>query len=475
MNYVFFFPDEMRAETLGCYGNDKINTPNYDKLAREGVLFEQCHVQNTVCSPSRCSMVTGQYVHVNGHRTLWNLLKPHEKNLFGYFKEAGYQVRVYGKNDVLSQESVKLCTDEFIPHKGLTNEHPSPVVNYGDDGFYNFLYGPIKGEYTEHHDYHDLLAGMEFIKNWKNGDKPFVLFLPLSFPHCPYTAHEPFYSMYKKGEVSPRRPKGTNKPKFHEHIREYRKLDGTDYDKISAVYMGMISFTDILLGKLIDCIKDSGLEDETMLIASSDHGDYAGDYDLVEKWPSGCEDVLTRVPLIIKAPDCKSGHRVKEPVELFDIFPTMMESANLKIKHTHFSQSLIPQLTGAKGDADRAVFCEGGYNENEPHCNEGYEKEGTAFMQNERTIYYPKGLQQKQNPETVGRATMIRTMTHKLIMRSYGDNELYDLVSDKNEINNCYGMVEYAKVQSELESRLLNWYIATSDVVPFEEDPRGII
>ena len=89
LNYVFFFPDEMRAESLRCYGNKQIETPNYDRLARQGVRFEQCHVQNPVCSPSRCCLFTGQYVHTAGHRTLWNLLKPYEHNLLHYFKEAG--------------------------------------------------------------------------------------------------------------------------------------------------------------------------------------------------------------------------------------------------------------------------------------------------------------------------------------------------------------------------------------------------
>lgn len=474
MNYVFFFPDEMRAQSLACYGNTKINTPNYDALASEGVLFEQCHVQNTVCSPSRCCLVTGQYVHTHGHRTLWNLVKPHEKNLFRYFKEAGYDVRVYGKNDVYSQESIDLCTDEFKNFPGLNQDHGGPVKEYGVDGFYDFLYKPLQGKYTDHHDYQDLLAGMKFIKNWKQGDKPFVLFLPLSFPHCPYTAHEPFYSMYSENDCEPRKAQGTNKPKFHQAIRDYRSLNDTQYNKINAVYMGMISFTDTLLGELVKCVKESGLEDNTMIIASSDHGDYAGDYDLVEKWPNGMEDDLTRVPLIIKAPDCKQGHRVKELVELFDIFPTMMETAGLEITHTQFAKSLVKQIKGEKGDAQRAVFCEGGYNKNEPHCNEGYEKEGTAFMHDKKTIYFPKGLQQKEMPETVGRSTMIRTMSHKLVKRSYGDNELYDLVNDKDELNNLYGQSEFKTVQNELEMRMLDWYIATSDTVPFEEDPRGI-
>ncbi len=471
MNYVFFFPDEMRAEALHCYGNAEVKTPNYDRLASEGVLFEQCHVQNSVCSPSRCCLVTGQYVHVHGHRTLWNLIKPHEKNLFRYFKEAGYDVRIYGKNDLYAQESIPLCTDEFITFPNTSNTtQATPVTPFGERGYYNFLCHPSSGNYTDHQDYQNVKAGMDFIRSRKPDDKPFVLFLPTKSPHCPYTIQEPYYSMYDENTVNWLREHGTNKPKFHELIRKYRELDEDVCKKNHAIYMGMTSFTDQLLGELMDCMEESGICDDTMLIASSDHGDYAGDYGLVEKWPSACEDVLTRVPLIIKAPHAKAGHRVKELVELFDIMPTMMDSAGLEIKHTHFATSLMPQLQGECGDPQRAVFCEGGYNQNEMHCNEG-----THDILNDKVLlYYPKHQQQGNEPESVARATMIRTQTHKLIKRTYGEHELYDLVKDPQELHNYYGVAQYQGVQQALETRLLDWLIATSDVVPFEEDCREL-
>jgi hypothetical protein len=81
-------------------------------------------------------------------------------------------------------------------------------------------------------------------------------------------------------------------------------------------------------------------------------------------------------------------------------------------------------------------------------------------------------MQQGEEPETVGRGTMIRTLTHKLVLRSYGDHELYDLKKDPWELRNVYGRNEYADTQAELERRMLDWYIATSDSVPTEEDAR---
>ena len=473
MNYIFFFPDEMRAETLSVYGHKSIKTPNYDRLSREGVTFEQCHVQNTVCSPSRCSLVTGQYVHSSGHRSLWNLIKPYEKNLFRYMKEAGYEVRIYGKNDLFSPESAQLSADEFKHIGGYgSGSRPAPVQALEECN--DFLFKALEGNYREHSDYFSLKAGMDFIKSRKSGDKPFVLFLPLVYPHCPYTAHEPYYSMYSEKDIAPLRPICEKRPGYHEHIRRYRNLEKSNLEKIQAVYMGMISFSDTLLGELMDCVEEAGIKEETMLFASSDHGDYAGDYGLVEKWPSGCEDILTRVPLLVSGPGCKKGHRAAAPVELFDIMPTIMESAGVQIQHTHYARSLEPQLSGGAGDPERAVFCEGGYNKNEPHCNEGTDLPSRSFMRGPLSIYYPKGLQQKEHPESVGRAAMIRTMTHKLVLRTYGDHELYDFSSDPLELHNVYGEQNYAGVQAELERRMLDWYIATCDSVPFEEDQRGL-
>ena len=92
MNFVIFMPDEMRWESAGCYGHPLIETANLDRLADEGTRFDACYAQHPVCGPSRCSMLTGWYPHVSGHRTLWHLLRPHEPKLFRDLTAAGYEV-----------------------------------------------------------------------------------------------------------------------------------------------------------------------------------------------------------------------------------------------------------------------------------------------------------------------------------------------------------------------------------------------
>jgi len=108
-------------------------------------------------------------------------------------------------------------------------------------------------------------------------------------------------------------------------------LDEKFFRKLHSVYLGSISFSDFLFGLLMAAVDENDLRKNTTVAVFSDHGDYAGDYGLVEKWPSGLEDVLTRVPLLVRTPGGKEGHVVNEMVQVFDIVPTLLEIANITL------------------------------------------------------------------------------------------------------------------------------------------------
>jgi arylsulfatase A-like enzyme len=469
-NFIYFNPDEMRADLLGCYGHPLARTPNFDRLAASGVRFDQCHVQHTVCTPSRCSFMTGWYPHTHGHRTLWHSLRNDEPNTLKYLKQSGYDVRWIGKNDLLAPDSFEdSVTKIHFPKGGAGGAN---LYERDDARFMNFLRGPLDGD---NNDYHRAQEGVRYLKNRKPGDPPFMLYIPIGCPHCPYTVPEPWYSMYDPNDLPPlRQTEPDGKPQYVHWIRKYRRLDEQDdaeLRKIMAVYMGMISYVDHMLGLLLDALEETGQDDNTAVFFFSDHGDWAGDYGLVEKWPSGLDDCLTRIPMIVRAPGNQAGHVVNEPIECFDIMPTTLELAGVDVQHTHHGRSMGPQLRGSAGDPGRAVFAEGGYGPHEPHCFEGKPSDGVASDPD--AIYYPKAMQQQDRRETVCRSTMIRTATHKLVRRPDDVDELYDLVADPQECRNVYNCPEYAQIQQELIERMLDWYIQTSDVTPFETDPRG--
>ncbi len=472
MNVIYFNPDQLRADLLGCYGDPLVQTPNFDRLAREGVRFDQCHVQHTVCTPSRCSFMTGWYPHVRGHRTLWHTLYPDEPNTLKYLKQSGYDVHWIGKNDLLSPDafadSVTHVHDWDGKGGGTRDIFPKDSA-----GYQSFLFGPAPGHMTDWFQMDDAVA---FLRSRQAGAAPFMLFLPFLLPHCPFSCPQPWYDLYDPDALPPMRPADLpNLPSFHRLIRQYRRigeLDDRTLRKLRAVYLGMITYVDTILGRLLDALDETGLVATTALFAFSDHGEWAGDYGLVEKWPSGLDDCLTRVPLIIRAPGCQAGHVVTAPVECQDIMPTTLELAGVECRHTHFACSLVAQLAGAAGDPDRAVFAEGGYDPHEPHCFEGCPG-GFQDVADKAGIYYLKGLQQQEHRESVCRCAMIRTATHKLVDRPGDVSELYDLAADPHELKNRHGQPRYAAVQRQLERRLLDWYIHTSDVVPFARDPRG--
>jgi choline-sulfatase len=197
---------------------------------------------------------------------------------------------------------------------------------------------------------------------------------------------------------------------------------------------------------------------------SSDHGDYAGDYGLVEKWPAGLESCLTHVPLITRVPGGKSGVVSNEMVELFDVMPTMLELAGTRATHTNFARSLLPQVHGQAGDPHRAAFSEGGYNVYEPQ----------AFEPHLGGLYGPKTQLQNDKPELIERVASIKTKQFNFIARPSGQSELYDRSKDPAETNNLFGEHAHAPVVEQLQQRLMNWYINTSGVPEEKRDSRDM-
>lgn len=459
-------PDEMRADSLACYGNPVTKTPNFDLLARQGTRFANCYVQYPVCGASRCSMLTGWPTSVRGHRSLFYFLRPDEPNLFRYLRRAGYDVFWYGKNDALAAQSFADSVTEWADPGGAADYSGGGAVS-STPGIDSMLY-PATGSRTSTGDYAAVQAALRLLER-KEQDRPFFLFLPLLNPHPPYTISADFYNMYKPGELPALVPPGlARKPSYHAGIRRYyglNRLDDAAMRRIRAVYYGQVSYSDWLCGLLMEGLERTGHDKDTALCLLSDHGDYAGDYGLVEKWPSGLEDCLTHVPLIARVPGNPAGGVAEDLVELYDIMQTSVELAGTATQHTHFARSLMPQIAGGAGDPARAAFSEGGYNVYEPQCFELVHNSGP---------YAGKGLLQSKVPQTVCRAAMVRTRDYKLISRPLGQSELYSYRQDPREEHNLYGNASVAKQQADLQQQLLFHFQETSGIAPFDKDQRNL-
>jgi arylsulfatase A-like enzyme len=226
----------------------------------------------------------------------------------------------------------------------------------------------------------------------------------------------------------------------------------------------MCARVDAQVGLLVRELKARGIYDETALFVFSDHGDYTGDYGIVEKAQNLFEDCLVRVPLILKPP---AGRGVRPGVrdgmvELVDVSATAYDLAGIPPKHHHFGRSLCEYLAGDAPGRD-AVFCEGGYRAGEPLESAATEPE---------SLYWPRTSISAEDPQAYGRAIMVRTRTHKYVKRIGEPDELYDLVQDPMEMKNIVGEPRMAGVRAEMRNRLLEFLWETGDVVPARADAR---
>jgi choline-sulfatase len=304
----------------------------------------------------------------------------------------------------------------------------------------------------------------------QNSERPFCIYIPMFTPHPPYGSPTGFQHMYSPSQITNLRTMNLKKrPSYFEGIRRNYDLTSqplSTFQQVRAQYYGAVSYSDWMLGQLLSAVDRTGHTDDTAIFLLSDHGDYAGDYGLVEKWPSGLEDCLTHVPLIARMPGGRKGHTVSNMVELYDVMATCLDLAGTQAPQTNFARSLTPELRGGAGDPLRAAHTEGGYNIYEPQCFEVGYAEGT--------LYYPKSNLQVSDPQTISRSSMVRTRDYKLVSRPQGQSELYIYKDDPFELSNRFGDPAVASVQVEMQQRLLHWYVNTTGIAPKNKDPRDL-
>ena len=308
-----------------------------------------------------------------------------------------------------------------------------------------------------------------------DGRQPLCLYLPLESPHPPYGVPEPWFSLTDRAKLPPRIPvpDRAGKPAMLGGIRRGQGLQDWNeerWNELRAAYYGMCARTDRLFGRVVQALRDTGLYGDTAIFVLSDHGDFTGDYGLVEKTQNTFEDCLCRVPFLIKPPGVTPVRaRVSDAlVELVDFPATVLALAGIEPRHTQFGRSLLPLLAG-ETDAHRdAVFCEGGRLRDEFHCMEA----PSLGDHPETSLYWPRlALQAGAGPEH-GKAAMCRTRDWKYVRRLYEADELYDLRRDPTELDNRIADPACAGILAELRERLLAWYQETADVVPWDPDRR---
>lgn len=483
---IIFNPDQWRGDVMGHVGNPAAVTPTLDQWVQtDAVSFKNAYCQNPVCTPSRCSFMTGWYPHVRGHRTMYHMLKPNEPVLLKILKDNGYIVWWGGKNDLVPAQN---GFDDYCNIKYSPGKKPRPETNLhahdswrddpSRDNYYSFYAGKLESGPDEENYYDNdwayVLGAVEQIRNAPK-DKPLCVYLPLLYPHPPYGVEEPYFSTINRSKLPPRIRAPENwegKPSLLKGIHERQSLKGWTeerWDELRATYYGMCARVDHQFGLVLDALKEAGIYENTAVFFFSDHGDFTGDYGLVEKTQNTFEDCLTRVPFLIKPPSLLP---VKPSVsdamvELIDFPATVFELTGIKPSYSHFGRSLVPLLTGKTEQHRDAVFCEGGRLKGERQAME------IESQQTPKGLYWPRvGLQTQDDGPEHSKATMCRTKDFKYVRRLYEQDELYDLKRDPAELSNVVHEPAYTDTLAELKERMLSWYQETCDVVPRETDRR---
>ena len=463
-NILWICTDQQRFDTLGCYGNDFVDTPNLDRLAETGMLFEHCYSQSPVCTPSRASFLTGRYPRTTRCRQNGQSIPPEEVLVTRILDEAGYTCGLAGKlhlSACCGQKYEARIDDGYSEFHW--SHHPAPDWPTNEYSHWLREQG-VEYEVRSRDDCRYVQTGMpeayhqttwcaqkaiNFIEAHAKSDNPWLFSVNIFDPHHPFDPPESYLQKYldRLNEIPlPRYTPGEldNKPIFQQigHERPYDNPNLYPYDKMSdyehrlirAAYWAMIDLIDVQVGHMLSALESTGQLENTIVVFTSDHGEMLGDHGIYLKGPYFYEEAL-RVPLIISGPGVSSqGERYQGLVELVDLAPTLLDALGFEAHPGMQGRSFWDVLS----DND----------EPEKHRTDVY------------CEYYDANFQDAY-------ATMVRTEKYKLVVVHGRDmGELYDLEQDPGEINNLWQNSDYQLVKMEMLKRLCDRMAWTVDPLP---------
>ncbi len=477
-NLIILTCDELRADALAFMGNVDCKSPCLDAFAKDAVVFPRHFTGHGKCVPSRVAMTTGRYSHTDGFRTINEVLDPDQPNLMKFLRDKGFETSVFGINHMY-----KTLFDSHTAHEGYADYHsfidgplhdlasvsrsvPKPDANARTSS-------PEKTPFGNPHRIEDEIGGFSddnrteqslyYLRELRNKDKPIYMHVNLSKPHPGYEAPEPFYSMYNPAEITPwPHDLPDNAPLNLRTMREIRGGGNPHPDALrefQAVYYAMITKVEGMIGQIIEELKAQGIYEESVIIFTSDHGDFAGQYGLHEKWDTYLGDCLLHVPFILRAPGLATDISVDSMSEHTDVVPTVLDLLGLEADWGVHGESLLPIIAGDK--KKKHVFANGGHEE-EMWSRFNFSKRADG-----------KQLTYKNVPETMSRTKMARSDDWKLVIRLTGGNELYDLKNDPWEMKNIYDGHEddpkLLRIVADLQLQLVTWCLRTDTDRPYQE------
>lgn len=364
------------------WDNPQVRTPNLDRIAREGKIFDACYTTSPICMPARVSLITGLYPHNAGHCLWGNALNyhipPQSAPMFRDIQQAGYTTAQIGKlhwatgpdwrrefktlddyNRALGLDCVvDVSGPPDSPHDGSPYAQHlkelgllAPVAADMHKRYVKWEYEP-RASVVKPEDYHDSFitaAAVDFIRRQPK-DKPLCLVVSLHSPHPPLDAPGEFAAMFPPESLT----LPANVPESFS--REGRTIDRAVVRRLLANYLGKLALVDQCLGRLVEAMKDRGDWDNTLFVFTSDHGEMMGAHGALSKGRFYEESV--RVPLVVRWPGRVQAGRTKALAQMFDVYPTIVEAVNGKVTPGRFAKSLLPAASGQADSVRDVVISE---------------------------------------------------------------------------------------------------------------------
>lgn len=486
-NVLFIMCDQLRYDYLSCAGHPHLHTPHIDALAKRGVRFTNAYAQSTICGPSRMSFYTGRYV--RSHGSTWNMfpLRVGEQTLGDHLEPLGVRNVLCGKTHMTADTEgmkrlgieldseigarVSQCGfevwdrldgvhptggkkkpthyNDYLWNKGYDGENPwHDWANSGESDTGEILSGWLMENSSEaarideadSETAYTTSRALEFMNS--AGDKPWCLHLSYIKPHWPYIAPSPYDKMYSEKDVLPVCRSEAEKDNAHPVLSAFREHRVSQLftrpgvcETVIPIYMGLITQIDDQIGRLVEYLRATGKDKDTLIVFTSDHGDYLGDHWLGEK--ELFHDCSVKIPLIVVDPtpeaDSTRGQENPALVEAIDLVPSFIDYFDGSIPdHVVEGQSLLPLVRGETPPLRNFVISEYDYSPR-------------------------KARKTLDQPISECRMVMAFDGRFKLIDVKNYRPMLFDLAEDPSEFNDLGKDDAYSDIRERLLGHIFEW------------------